>query len=771
MAVLALGVGLGLSTTMFAVLDATLHPYVAYREPDQLFSIRWWFGRRSPMSPAELYRYLRDETRSFEAIAPRAWDRVTLERGGDAREVGVTRVTPRYFEVLGVRARTGRLFVAGDDDVAVLSEDLHRQLFGRRRLDAGATLTINGRSVTVIGVLPRGAGRSELWMPLSADVDGGGGSALYMRPFVRLRAGVSREQAADELTELARVLTERFGAREAPYAFVLDPVVERREELRDIHKAMVGSALVVLLIACVNLAHLMLARGLARRRELALRMALGAGRATVVREMFVECAIVTLGGAALGAVVAIWGADVLRNRMPQEVSWIGLVQPQLSWRVFALSGLAAALSAVLFGLLPAIRVALAVSLDEPLKDDTGTTTGRVRQRYNGLVIAEVALALVLLMGGGLLLRTVQQLRRAEPAFDTRRLYRAWLSTRLRGDTTAARPVDWRHVATTVGGVEGVQGFAIERQGRLPGTAVTAELSEDSTRTITMSGVPVVSPSYLQVLGLPILKGRDFLPGDESGPGVAIVDALAAQRLYPRGDAVGRMIKLAGPQRDGPWVPIVGITSSPAALDVDETNRYARAPVVLVARREVPGEDPLRIRGMLVIRATSRDAATPARLQARLRALPGVVGAFVVPWDATRQAELASRGFLAKVFVGMGVVALGLAALGLYGILAYAVGRRMREFGVRLALGADPAGLRRMILHDGLVMVLAGIGVGAFVALATARYLDAVLVAVLPSDVLALVASEAVLVSVGMAAALVPARRAARANPLDILRAV
>lgn len=198
---------------------------------------------------------------------------------------------------------------------------------------------------------------------------------------------------------------------------------------------------------------------------------------------------------------------------------------------------------------------------------------------------------------------------------------------------------------------------------------------------------------------------------------------------------------------------------------DDGRSTAQSPTVLVAMRDDRSE------GQLLVRTTSDDPSTPARLMARLRALPGIVGAFVIPYDYARQAELASRGFLAKVFVAMGAVALGLAALGLYGVLAYAVSRRMREFAVRIALGAESRQLYRMVLHDGTVMLLAGIGLGAFVALAASRYLDAVLVAVLPSDVISLAISEAVLLVVGLTAALAPARRAARADPLAIVRAV
>ncbi len=764
-AVLALGIGLGLSTTMFAVMDAVLNPYVAFDKPNDLYSVNWWFGRRNPMRPAELYRYLRDNTHSFEGVAATGWGSVATLQGADGEpiDVGMRVASPRWFTMTGVHVERGRAFTEADgEDVIMLSHELWTRIFGKRKQLQGATVTLNGKTLVVVGVLPRGTDRGSAWTPLPANIETTNVTA-YLRPWVRLGAGVSREQADRELKLLAGRLTEQYHAREAPFSFELSPVVERREELKDIHKAMVGSALAVLLIACVNLAHLMLTRGLAKRRELALRLALGASRWAVVRQMFTECAIITVGGMAIGGLIALWGTDLLQNRMPPEVAWVGLVRPQLSWRVFALGGAAATLSAVLFGLLPAMRVAFNLNLDEPMKDDAGTTTGRVRYRYNPLVMAEVGLALVLMMGGGLLVRTLHELQREKADTNEDTLLRGWYYMQRSPDTTVHRSQpSLQSVLTTIAGVPGVLETAFMGGRNPPGGAVSGEQTEDSTHTITMQYYPVVSTTYLHVVGLPILRGRDFEPGDASGPGVAIIDALAAQHLYPGEEAVGRMLKLGSPPSNAPWVRIIGVARSPKSREGDA--RYAPQAQVWLAMRDTVLE------AGFAIRAASTDPKIPAAIVRRLRQMSGF-GVSVMPWDFSHRAEIASRGFLAKVFVTMGAVALGLSALGLYGVLAYAVTRRMREFAVRVALGADAKTLRKMVLHDGFVMLLGGIGVGAFFALATSRLLDSVLIAVLPSDVVSLVFCEVILIGAGLAAAAGPARRAARANPMDILRAV
>lgn len=760
-AVLALGLGLGLSTTMFAVLDAVVNPYVPYREPDNLFVINAYFGPRNPpMTAVEIYQLLRDRTRSFEAVVGYTGRRALLEAGQDRQQISTYAVPPRYWDITGLSPRLGRTFMTSDgEQVAVLNDELWKRLFGSRRNLRDATITLDGVAFVVVGVLPRGIGGEVVWLPTRTSADSAGASLAGIIPVARLRYGVSREAAQRELRQLARELTDRFSSRHAPFGLELVPMVSRREEIKDIHKAMVGSALAVLIIACVNLAHLMMARGLAKRRELALRMAVGASRAAVVRQLFIECLLITLGGAALGAIMAVWGAGLLRHAMPRDVSWLGLLKPQLSWRVFAVGALAAACSAILFGLLPAIRVVTSLSLDEPLKDDTGTTSGRVRQRYNLLVVSEVALALVLMMGGGLLLRTVHGLQREDPGINERTLWRARLGTARTWRDSTARPIDRAAILAAARSTPGVRDAALAVDRPMKGYAVTAELSEDSNRVLNRRSLPVVSSSFFQVMGLPVLRGRDFEPGDEASLGVAIVDALAAGYLYPHGEALGRMLKLGSPTSDAGWVRIVGVVRSPRPLEGDA--RYAPQPNVWLAGRQASTS------GEVLMRAASPDAQIGTAASTRLREIPGILYAAAWPADYTRRSNIASRGFLARVFVAMGVVALALSALGLYGVLAYAVGRRMREFAVRIALGAEPPRLLRMVLHDGFVMLLAGIGLGAFAALAASRLLDSVLISVLPSDVFSLVASEAVLILTGLAAALAPARRAANANPLVI----
>lgn len=766
-AVVALGLGLGLSTSMFGVIDAVLKPETGFKNWDRLYRVNPTMSfRHGSATPADVDRIIREQTRSFDAFLLEDYGLPQADVGDEGLEITTVAVQAQFFDVYGVRPVLGRPFSQADGaNVAVVSYDAWRVLSAGHHGLKGAHVSIGDQTYSVVGVLPRETG-SAVFIPLTSTERVPG---HWVVQTARLARGITRAQAQAELDALAKVMTDRFGSPGYPWALHLFRMIRPTEALDDIHKAMVGAGLAVLLIACVNLAHLMLARGLAKRRELAIRLALGASRRAAVRLMFAESVVITAGGVALGAVVAVWGSRVAQNLMPPAVSWVQSVRFQLSWRVFALGAAAAVASGVLFGLLPAIRVATSVALTDPLKTEAGTTTGRGRSRYSPLVIAEVALALALLMGGGLLLRSVRQLRNAPLGFRAETLIRANVLTDHMINSTPGRidsvTADWPQALALVRGLGGVQDAALEGMGRTHGGAVTAELTTDSTRLLTMLDYLVVSPSYLRVYGLPILKGRDFADGDVAGNGVAILSSVAAARLYPKGNTVGRMLKLGSPRSNAPWVPIVGVARTPI-LPWQEGAIAGGEPVFWVV--QPPGK---WFAANLLIRASSTDPAILMPLRRILRALPHVRRVYVGPFTWERDAELASRAFLADVFVGMGAVGLALAALGLYGVLAYAVSRRMREFAVRVALGAEQRTLFRMVMHDGLVMLLAGTGIGAFLALGSAYLFNAVLIGVYPTDALSLVAAEAVLLAVGLAATLAPARRAVRANPLDILRAI
>ena len=774
-AVLALALGLGLSTTMFSVIEAALHPPQPYANGNRLLILnpRMVTSAAKRITLPELFQLVRERVPSIDAVIPFGIRRDPVVIGGEESEHGEYLVSPEWFELVGLRPQIGRAFVPADGDgVAVVSYEVWKAALSGRPNLAGARVMIGDRSYAVVGVLPRHARGGAALLPLI----GLASDSVLSTSLLRLREGATTEQASAELNALAALLTVTYSSPRHPWALNVSQWLDTNvppDEMRSIHLAMVGSALAVLLIACVNLAHLMLARGLARRRELAIRMALGVSRLGVVRVMLAESALIAVGGLVLGAIATYWGSKLLDGLIPPDVGFLGWIQTRLSWRVFSLGAIAAVGSTVLFGFVPAVRVALNVRITEPLKDEAGTTTGGRRHRYSPLVTLEVALALALLMSGTLLLRSVHRLR--GPAdFDPETLIDAevWSGHTVgRTGRDTSLSAAWDQVLATARGVRGVRGVALQGSVVTRGGLVTAEMGADSTRAISMQDIPVVSSNFLQVHGLPVLQGRDFAPGDARGDGAAVLSAAAAARLYPKGNAVGRMLKLGAPRSDAPWVRIVGVARTPTApwapgRVVTTMGTGADAPPVWLVR------SPSKwLTGMLLVRAGTSDPAVRVRLRHALRACPGVTFVSVHPYTWIRDSAIAYFDFLAKVFVALGVVGLGLAALGVYGVLAYAVSRRMREFGVRIALGAAPRGLFQIVMHDGLVMLLAGTGIGALLALAAAPLFGSMSAGVYPTDAMSLVAAEAILLGVGLAAAVAPARRALGANPLDIIRAV
>lgn len=786
-AVLSLGLGLGLTTTMFGLLDAVRHPYAPFERPDDLFSVYIRWDRRSiRVANLDLFKQIRDNTTVFDAVVPILGfsENILIREDEGEQQATTVRVPPQWFSVLGVRPELGRVFTDVDElaDVAVISHDLWRRAFRSDRQLSHIGVTVAGRRFAVIGVMPRGMHLpwgAVAWLPLSrAQVDAG---HISTSPLVRLKRGVTAEAADSQLATLGRRLDALYGSEKNPFELRLSSVKAEPLRLQDLHYAMLGGAIFVLLIACANLANLMLARGLNARRDFALRLAIGATRLAVVRQMFVECVIVALAGGAVGALLSLWGSNILSTSIPRDLQWVGILEPQLSWRVFAIAGAAVAASAVIFGLIPAIRVVSDVSLDEPLKEGSANTTVRARHRYSAMVMTEVALALALLMGSGLLTKAARHLATQQYDFAARSLVQV----------TAFLPLD----SARMSDVEGTRAWfrqmradALDRSAKLPGAVASAiqnlstvnnpggsisgERTTDTVRQFNTLGFPVVSPGYVRTMGFALVAGRDFLAGDAEGPGVAILNETAAGILYPRGDAVGHMVKLGSASSRAPWIPVVGIVRT-GPMRQQWTKEWVDDARIFVVRQDTIGATRGRIRtGInMLVRAQRQDPSFGIRLKRSLEQAGWRVYGGVTPYLAVEMAEIRTRGFLAKVFGVMAAFALGLAAVGLYGVLAYAVTRRMREFGVRVAVGAQPMDIVRIIAHDSTVMVLAGAAVGGFLALGTSFLLEAYLLDVYPTDAWTLVISEFVLFAAATLASLNPALRAMRANPLEILRAI
>jgi predicted permease len=577
-AVVSLALALGLNTTVYAVLDAFINPYVPYRAPERL--VRYaitgnWQGERA-ISRNDRYLFLRERVRFADTTAIYTLGQQLVESDGSGENVSVADVSRNFFTVLDVAPARGRIFQpVGDDNTIVVSDGLWRRLTKKRALDGQPVVTVAGRGYTVIGVMPpemRLPDAAEAWRPLPADALLSGVPDQSIQIVSRLKRGLEPERAKAELNQLVQELQQgRFaGTRVSLYAWfkTLEP---DPSQLSQSHWALAACAVIVLLIACANLANLMLARGIARRGELALRLAIGASRQALIRQLTVEALVLAVAGGLLGVTWAVWGVSLAIGKLPTVQTFITLRPMHLSWRIFAFALVATGLTTMLVGLLPAIRVS-DVSVADPLKDSSSTTTGRTRGRYSLLAIAQVALALTLLMSSAILVRSTSQMVTEES--DLNLAGAASVFVPYPSEGRPAGPL-LEHVLQRVRAIPGVElaathrGIGLARFSGPPaqrrgGGPVVADGKGAADRPLMVRGYTEVSIDYLRVYRRRIVAGRHF---DSTEADVMIVNQTAARQLWPQRDAIGHSLRID----NGPWIRVVGVVE-----DVRSGGRH-RAP--------------------------------------------------------------------------------------------------------------------------------------------------------------------------------------------------
>jgi len=765
-----LGLALALATTMFALLDAVRHPFVPYPEPERAFTIYLHTGRPAPEHIGEETFGALRSVRTMSVAAVGFLPYTIVDAGGSARTMSAARVTPNLFQVLGVRPQLGRDF-SGDDGAeatgVIVSDGLwHAALHGTRALH-DATITVNSTVYPVIGVAPPGVRFPydiDVWLPVSMSAPGTA-ELPYAEIIGRLREGVTPEQAEGELAAVARRLNASVGQTNRPFRYELRDLQVRLLTL-GYDRALAAAAAIVLLIACANAGHLVSARGIARRRELALRAALGASRPALVRYQLAECAVIAAGAGAVGLLGGCWGAELMAAAIPPYLTdGALLLPPHVSWRVYVFVLLATSAVLATFGVLPALH-ASRVDPSEPLKSASPATTVR-RGAMGGLVSGQIALALVVLFGAGLMWRTAERIGDHDFGFDARGLLMMPVGLArhaLPNGTTADdgfRALTDR--ASRVSGVRSVAQLSLDEPER---SQIMGEAGAEATRHIFARYFVDASPNLLRTLGIPVIAGRDFEDGDASSAGVAIVDARAAAALWPNERAVGRELELGSTGSGAPWIPVVGVARS-VELFFERDPYLEPPPLVYVVRPNNSSTDRT-----IVIRAGARDGPVATAVTRGAQTTPALrYLESPFPWLQRYDQFTAGGRFIALVFGLFGITALVLSTLGLYTTLAYSVSQRQREFGVRLALGARPSDLRRMVLREAFVVTLGGIASGALVALWATRLLDSMLWGLPHMDAGSLAAAEALLLGIALLACLAPAERAAHAELLEVLRQV
>ncbi|MGI8498824.1 MAG: ABC transporter permease [Gemmatimonadaceae bacterium] len=779
--VVVLALGIGANTAMFSVVNAVLLRELPYRDPSRLVML--WEHRidsddkRNVVGPAN-FLFWRDQATSFESMAPLFERDIILGgEGGESEPVRLRSTTSSLFSMLGLRAEAGRVFTASDDlpgaaKVVVLSDAIWRRRFGARADVIGRSVTLGGLPYTVIGVLPRGASVFEpvdayaplVFLPAHRTAPG-----RSMRVIARLKPGSTLGVAQAEMASLARRQTQLLPDIETNWT---TNVVPLQDDLvgraRPALLVLAGAVAFLLLIACANVANLLLARAAGREREIAIRMSLGATPRRLFRQLITESVTLSLCAAVLGLVLAYWGTSALVALIPAELPVPRASEIGLDARVLAFTVVLALVTGVLFGLAPAIGTARG-SVHESLKESgRSNTAGRGRGRVRGaLVVAELSLAMILLSGAGLMVRSFAQLQAVDPGFDAHGVLVGKVGLlRSHFPEPLQQVAAFRRIEDRIAVLPGVRAV-----GAISFLPLSGERSATSVQPADRPAPPkgqepigdmrAVTPGYFRAIGIPLRQGRLLASSDdERAPDVAVVSRTLAQTFWPNQNAIGKRILYE-------WYKDLDVTVVGVVGDVHHTGLDA-APKMEIYR---PLAQMPYATMTLVVRGTMSEPlslAPPVRAAVR-EVDPDQAIASVKRLSSYIDDSLGKSRLSTMLFGTFAILGLVLAIVGIYGVISFGVTQRTHEIGVRMALGARSSDVVSLIVGQGAWLVAAGIGLGLFGAIALTRLMSSLLFEVTPGDPPTYAAIVALLAGVALLASYLPARRATHIDPLLALR--
>jgi putative ABC transport system permease protein len=782
-AALTLALGLAAVTALFSVVRAVLLRPPPFQDPAALVVVRPHLanqadGRLEVSYPD--YRDWRATARGFQDLAAvqTALGRTVLETGGEPRSAAGTMVSGHFFDLLGAHPALGRTLRPDDDrpgaePVLILSDPLWRGAFGGRPDAVGRRVRLDGIMYTVVGVMPPGfeyPRMADFWRAVVPAVDSLAENRTigFLTVIGRLAPGTTPADAEADLSRVAEETGKAGRPADLHYAVALTPLTEQLTgRIRPVLLALFGATVLVLAIACVNVASLLLAQAPGRRRELAVLTALGAARGRVVRQLLLESLVLGLFGGGLGLLLAAALVRIATGLVPQELFQAGLVRVDGPVALFAV--LAAILASLAFGLAPAAGSGR-TDLHGTLREGGRASPGRGGRRLlRTLVIGETAVAMVLLVGAGLLLHAWLRLAAVDPGPDPERTLtvQVFSADPTLSDVTRSHAMFDRLVerAAAIPGVDAAAGVLIRPlegpQGFDYPFTVEGRSREEQAGNPFLN-YEAVTPDYFRATGLPVLQGRALTAADRAdAPRFVILGRSVARRLWPGADPVGRRIKWGGPDSPSPWTTVVGVV---------EDGRYRGLETVSLDAYVPHDQSPWPL-NHLVLRTRSDPDAVAAALRREAAALdPGLRLLDAATVGTMMRAALARPRFAATLFVGLGATALLLAAVGLAGVLWFTTRQRTREIGIRMALGASPGRIRLEVLREGAGLTLAGLAVGALAALALTRVLGSLLYQVGPRDPGTYAAVTLTLGTVAFAACFVPAWRASREDAVVALRA-
>jgi predicted permease len=789
-AILVLALGIGANTAIFSLVNAALLRPLPYEEPSRL--VQLWHvppAKSFPgltlfsISPANYLDWQR-QSASFEAMAAYGGRNFTF--GGRERPEAIlgAAVAPEFFSLLRVRPLLGRTFTAdenrpGANKVILLSYKFWRDHFGSDANIVGHDITINSQPYSVVGVMPdafRFPGWAPVWVPLAWSNEDRAvrGNHNYM-VVGRLRPGVAIEQSKSELAAISSRLEQQYPEDDKGWGATAIPL--REQLVGDIRPALLvlfGAVAFVLLIACANVANLVLAKTLARRKEIAIRTALGAGRIAIVRHILAETVVLSIVGGALGLLLA-WACmglmvKMLADRLPR------FVEVTLDTQVLVFTLVVSILTGVLAGLIPSLRFTR-TDVNEALKQGSrGSSDASGGKTRNVLVVSEVALSLVLLIGAGLMVRTLLELRSVKPGFDSANVLTMDVVVPADRFSSPAGQVNFfQEVLQRVRALPGVDSAGVIDSLPLSGDGGSHQpFSIEGRPVLPMSEQPevdvrLISPGYLKTMHVPVARGRDLSDADSAGrPGAALISDALARRFWPNEDPLGKHITLTF----SPDVvrEVVGIVGNVKVDSLDETRPVDTIYTSVAQVTVSPGEKWRSFSLTMAVRTSS----DPHNATSAITSAVHEVGADIPVVNVLSMEDVIAQSMSPQRFnffllAAFAALALLLAAVGIYGVLSYTVRRRVREIGIRMALGASNSDVLRMVVTDGMKPILVGVAVGLVAALALSRLVASLVFGVHPTDPLTFSVVVMILITVGMLANILPAYRATRIEPVRTLR--
>ena len=783
-ALITITLGIGANTAIFSVVNTVLLRPLPYKNPDAL-AVIWEkqenVDQESPSLPD--FRDWSERNQSFEEMAVARRDNVNLTGAGEPERLLARMITANFFSTLGVEPQLGRTFTDEEErvkaPVALISDGLWTRRFGRDATLVGKPIRLYDSSFMVIGVLPANFQfytPADVFIPISfmpdrlkqAREEHGGVIAVG-----RLKPGITLEQAQADLDGIAASLEQQYPKTNNTVRVKIKSIYQDMVgDVRSSLLVLLGAVGFVLLIACANVANLLLARAAGREREIAIRSALGASRWRIVRQLLTESVALFVAGGALGLLLAMWGADLLLTAIPVSIPWVKEIALDKTVLGFTLS--ASILTGIAFGLVPALQISKP-DLNETLKEGGRGTTGARHRLRSAIVVSEIALALVLLIGAGLMLKTFGRLQQIDAGFDGRNLLTMTFSlSPVKYSQSLRARAFYKQLEERISTMPGVEAASVTHVVPLNGATVTPVLLEGQSfsnygdQNLTVQST--VGVDYFRAMGIPLLEGRTFSDRDtDKTPGVAIIDQNMANELFRDKSPIGQLVLI----NEGTLkLEVVGVVKHIKHLSWDADEQSKIRFQMYTDYNQIPDQFFADATGTmsLVVRSKSNSADLIAKVREQVSAIDKDQPIYNVKrMDELIASTISERRFAMILLAAFACVAMILAAIGIYGVMSYSVAQRSHEMGIRVALGAQGRDVLTLVVGHGLKLVVAGVAIGLVGAFALTRVISALLFGVSATDPLTFVATSALLTGVALAASFIPAHRATRVDPMVALR--